>query len=1150
MSLTCSSCGAEHEPGARFCSACGSPLFRACPSCGAEQPAGAAFCSACGFAFGTGVRRAAATDDREERRLVTLLFADLAGSTALGEQLDPEDVRAVQSDLVTLVEEEVERHGGIVEKFVGDAVLAVFGIPLAHENDAERALLAALAVRDRFPELAGRVLDRHGTDLGLRIGVNTGEVVAGRAAAARGELMVSGDAVNVAARLQQHAVPGTVLVGARTRVAALRGIRFREAAPVAPKGRSEPVEVWEALEATSDPARRGLDGLVAPLIGRDDELAILTAVASRAERERVPQLVTLYGPAGVGKSRLLAEFVDRLGEARMLKGRCLPYGDGITYWPLAEAAKGHAGIRDTDPPDDALAKLAAAVTAVLPGDEATHVVDALARTIGLAPTSDGDAVGVRTDLHDAWSRYVAALGRERPTVLAVEDIHWASEPLLDLLEHLADALDDTAVTIVCPARPELLDARPAWGAGKQNATALNLVPLDAGKAAELVAALLEAEVPDGARDTIVKRAEGNPFFVEEIIRMLVERGALVRQNGGWIVTDTLSELPIPDSVHGVIAARLDLLSAAPRDALRRCSVIGRIFWPAALGVDDELVAPLARRGLVSEHAEPSMAGFREFRFKHALTRDVAYATLPRAERRGLHVRVADWIEEVAPERREEMSELVAYHLTEAIGYGADVNDEVVSRAFDALIRAGTATLGRAAVASAGRMLTRARELARTPHERGIAELALARVAVASRADDEGLAHLEAAKEDARASGDEYLLADILGWESRARWLAGHWSEALRVADEAASILEGGSESRELARVLARRSQLEMLRGLPVALDHAREAADLARRVGDDFAELIAEINLQTARSFAGVAPSEERMLDLARRALEGGYPDESYRAVVNYMWAAAAFVPAAELESAVARGQELLAGTPDIEAYDQYLDVSLGMTVYLPCGRWDELDIVLARVTVPRAGGTLLAWSAVAGAFALARGDLATVDSILEDAWPAALASQEPQRILPLAGPALARAVVAGDVEAVRERSEAVVALPATAFVSIFAPLAIPRAFAAAGLDEVLMRFRDTLRELPADRRAGDLGTLVATAEGLAALRAGDAAAATGLLAEAVDVSRGRGRDYEAACLSLELARALETDSRADEAAATREHAEAFFAELGCVNPY
>ena len=353
------------------------------------------------------------------RRVVTVLFADLAGSTALGEKLDPEDVRELQGELFELINTEVERFGGTTEKFAGDAVLAVFGIPQAHEDDPERAVRAALAVRDAFGSFTERVQGRHGAEVGLRIGVNTGEVVAGREAAARGELMVSGDAVNVAARLQQHARPGDVLVGQRTQAASSRAIAYREHESLQAKGKSEPIAAWVAVSAAGqqEPTPRGMAGLTAPLVGRNEELAVLSAVAARVERERAPQLVTLFGPAGVGKSRLLAELVERLPGARLVQGRCLPYGEGITFWPLAEAAKAHAGILDTDPADTALSKLRTAIESVVPEDQADRVLEAAAWTIGLSlPGASGvgnDPHEVARRLHDGWTRYVAALGREQ-----------------------------------------------------------------------------------------------------------------------------------------------------------------------------------------------------------------------------------------------------------------------------------------------------------------------------------------------------------------------------------------------------------------------------------------------------------------------------------------------------------------------------------------------------------------------------------------------------------------------------------------------------------------------------------------------------------------------------------------------------------------
>ena len=650
------SCGTENSADARFCSDCGAPLQRACPACGAEQPATAAFCSSCGIALRDDARRAADTaDERQERRVVTVLFADLAGSTALGELLDPEDIRELQGELFDLINSEVERFGGTTEKFAGDAVLAVFGIPQAHEDDSERAVRAALAVRDGFGSFTDRVQGRHGAEVGLRIGVNTGEVVAGREAAARGELMVSGDAVNVAARLQQHAEPGEVLVGQRTRAATARSIEYRPHEDLEAKGKRAPLAAWTALRAATEQAEaapRGVAGLTAPLVGRDEELAVLRAVAARVERERAPQLVTLFGPAGVGKSRLLSELVQRLAPAHVLIGRCLPYGEGITYWPFAEVAKAHAGILANDPAETALAKLQAAIESTVPDEHAERVLDAAAWTIGFSlpgtPVMDTDPREAVRRLEDGWTRYLEALGQEEIAIVAVEDVHWASGAVLDLIERLAEKLAGTRVLLVCTARLELLETRPTWGAGKLNATTLSLTPLPPAEAAELVSSLLgEAQVPDDVRDRVLAHAEGNPFFLEEMLNMLIDQGVLERRNGGWVSAAGLGDASIPDSVHGVIAARIDLLEAVARDALRRCSVVGRSFWPAAVGVDEDVVDSLRRTGLVTDSPGSAIGGMREFAFKHALTRDVAYSTLPRPERRDLHRQVAEWIQEIA-----------------------------------------------------------------------------------------------------------------------------------------------------------------------------------------------------------------------------------------------------------------------------------------------------------------------------------------------------------------------------------------------------------------------------------------------------------------------------------------------------------------------
>jgi len=1156
MPLACAACGSEVAPGARFCGACGSPQFQTCRTCGAEQPGGAAFCSSCGAALREGVRRAEGGDEREERRIVSLLFADLAGSTALGERLDPEDVRELQGELYDLVNGQVEHFGGVTEKFVGDAVLAVFGIPQAHEDDPERAVRAALAVREAFPEFATAVAERHGATVGLRIGVNTGDVVSSREAAARGELIVSGDAVNVAARLQQAAAPGQVVVGDRTHSATSRVVEYRDLGALGAKGKSAPVQAWLATAIAARPGRRGIEGLSAPIIGRDEELAVLGAIAARVVRERVPQLITLFGTAGVGKSRLLAEFVARMPAARLLKGRCLPYGDGITYWPLAQVAKDHGGILETDGADVALDKLESSVRRIVPEAQAAGVAEAIAWTIGLTLPSEStvdylSSGEVRARLYAAWRRYVGALGREAPTVLAIEDIHWASEPLLDLIDHLADTLVDSSVLIVCPARPELLETRPGWGAGKQNAIALNLSPLSHADSRRLVAELLDIDhVLDEARERILERADGNPFYLEEILRMLIEQGAIEHDGSGWVATERLQDVPIPDSVHGVVAARVDLLDAPARDALRRCSVMGRTFWPAAVGVDEVQVDVLARRGLVAEGHASVVAGMREFTFKHALTRDVAYQSLPRPERRELHRAIGEWIEQGRAGREGETAELAAYHFGEAIRYG-DADPAIAALAFELFLSSGEAAITRAALPSARSLFERALELAADDRGRYSALVALARCAIGDVMYDWAAERLDEAGRIATALGDPWLRSEALGWQSRIGWLAGRWDDAMRAADEGVAALDGLPESSQLATALARRSQLEMLRGTAAAEPHAREAIDVARRVGNDFAELNARINLFTAEGARGIEPDPGEIDELLERAVAAELWDELYRVIVNYLWSASPHVPIPALSDAVARAAGALTGMHSIEfsTFGQYMALSRARCLWIPSGDWAKVDEELASTGPIRAmGSNWLVEREIRAGMALRRGDLETTDRLLPAWKDNAMASQEPQRIIPMASIALARALVEEDDTAIRSLTETVLAAVDDRFQ--WAPLAstaIPRAASSIGDSDLLARLEETLA--PSTAGARYAAAVLVACRGLRALVEGRATDAVRLLEEVVDIERERGAVYNAACAELDLARAHELAGDGAAAAAARDRADAVLVPLRCVNP-
>jgi class 3 adenylate cyclase/tetratricopeptide (TPR) repeat protein len=1152
----CASCGAAHSPGARFCSECGAPLRRTCPNCGAEQPTAAAFCASCGIALSDDARRApGAPDDRQERRVVTVLFADLAGSTALGELLDPEDVRELQSELFELVNAEVERYGGTTEKFAGDAVLAVFGIPSAHEDDPERAVRAGLAVQQSFGSFTERVQGRHGADVGLRIGVNTGEVVAAREAAAGGELMVSGDAVNVAARLQQHAEPGEVLVGQRTQAATARSIEYRRRDDLQAKGKREPLPAWVGVGVTAEPvsAARGVGGLTAPLVGRSEELAILSAVGARVERERAPQLVTLFGPAGVGKSRLLSELLERLPAGRVLKGRCLPYGDGITYWPLAEVAKAHAGILDTDPAEDAFAKLRSAITSVVPAEHAERALDAAAWTIGFSlpglPVMDSDPREAVRRLEEGWARYVSSLGDDELAVVAVEDVHWASGPLLDLLERLAERLENTQVLLVCTARLELLELRPTWGAGKLNATSLSLAPLSQLEAAELVSLLLgEANVPDEVRERLLANAEGNPFFLEEMLNMLIEEGALERSNGGWVSTERLAELSIPDSVHGVIAARIDLLEAAARDALRRCAVVGRIFWPEAVGVDEDEISALVRTGLVSAQPESVMGGMREFAFKHALTRDVAYTTLPRPERRDLHRRVAEWLQDVAPDRGVETAELTAYHYGQALEYGEN-DPEVAGRAFESLLTASEAAFSRGAFEAATAQAERALELAANDSRRLVAVLALARLDYTAGAFETALERLDNLAPLLRDS-EAGIRSDVLALRSRVCWISGRWDEALSSANEAVAALAGLPESPQLARALARRSQIEMLRHLPEATDHASEALVVARRVGDSFAEVNARINLVTEQATRGEAPDPDELLEIVDRAVEAGVYEEAYRAIVNFIWSTPGYLPRSRVEETVAEARRR-ADVAAPAAIGPYMELSIAAMLLVPSGRWAEVEEGLAGVDDLSVGPPTarMVWLGLVGGLALRRGDLVTAEPLIEELRSLAMASGEAQRIVPMASVALPFLLLAGRGDELRALTEQIQSALDAWWPSVLTTVPMARALAAARETDLLERLRDSLGRTPSESIAAMLELSLASAEGLLLLEDRPHDAVRVLTAASARLHELE-HDYEAACLDLDLARALEAAGEESAAAEVRARSAAVLEPLHCVNAF
>src|SRR6185437_6169411 len=614
-----------------------------CSSCGQENPEGFRLCGMCGAAL-----TPAAAPAREERKVVTILFTDLVGSTARAEGLDPEDVRATLSAYYAQLRAELERHGGTVEKFIGDAVMAIFGAPVAHEDDPERAVRAALAIRDSV-----------GGELEIRTAVHTGEaLVALGAKPGEGDAMVAGDVVNTAARLQSAAPINGILVGEGTYRATRHVIDYREAEPVEAKGKSEPVKVWEAVAARS---RFGSDveqKLRTPLVGRERERGLLADALARSRTEESAQLVTLVGVPGIGKSRLVAELFQILEDDPDLinwrQGRSLPYGERVSFWALGEIVKAHAGILESDDTATAEEKLDAMVGALSEDEQERGWLARQTRPlVGLEGTERTE----RVEAFAAWRRLLEAAAEQRPLILVFEDLHWADDGLLDFVDHLADWATTVPLLIVATARPELLDRRPGWGGGKRNAFTLSIGALSDEETAVLLQRLLDRPVLDAeAQQAVLQRAEGNPLYAEEYARMLAEH------KGG--------DLPLPETVQGLIAARIDALAPEEKALLQDASVIGKVFWPGALpGADDHTLHALERKEFTRRDRRSSIAGETQYAFLHALVRDVAYGQIPRAERADKHRRAAEWLGSLAGDRAEDHAEMLAHHYREALSLG-------------------------------------------------------------------------------------------------------------------------------------------------------------------------------------------------------------------------------------------------------------------------------------------------------------------------------------------------------------------------------------------------------------------------------------------------------------------------------------------------
>ena len=773
--MRCPNCLSQNPPNAKFCLECGNRLV-ICPHCGTINLPMAKFCIECGSALpstpttgdsislqsarsgkaldladmdGSSKIRLAAPD---ERRVVTIMFADITGSTPLADKLDPEDMRAILAGYFNLMTEQIRRHGGTVEKYIGDAVMAVFGEPVAHEDDPDRAIRAALDMQVALARFNQRRLaqDPSANRLQMRIGINTGEVAAPGAQFRRHDFLITGDAVNVAARMQQVAMPDMILVGERTYLATRNVFEFRPLAPLTLKGKPEPIRAWvvqdfrHGREARHPYAiaqhPRGIEGLESPLVGRDLELTLMHATFARVQAERQSHLITLIGTPGIGKSRLVRDFIAReqeaakctscnesLSAARVLQGRCPPYGEGITYWPLVEILRSLLNVDDSESREGLRQRLNVFVQDILAraksNEDATEIASALIRSIGSGPGGDSsepgyserreiqrstyskssEQGGTHAILLRAWRVFLEAIAQQEPLILVIDDLQWADEALLDLLEYLTDRIEDVPILFLCPARPDFYERRRDWGGGRRNFTTIVLEVLTNEESHDLISGLLETQdLPEVLYHTIQNRAEGNPFFIEEIVRMLIDEGMLINEHGCWVISeqneavisglaspatppdDTLIDqhyvlqLPLPDTVQGVLAARIDLLSQIEKQVLQIASIIGRTFWLQAIvelatDLDKDTVLKtldvLIQRDFIIEtqkHARIPVEHDRIFSFKHVLIRDVVYNNIPRTRRSQKHAQLALWLENTVANNTDAFAELLAYHYQQAL----------------------------------------------------------------------------------------------------------------------------------------------------------------------------------------------------------------------------------------------------------------------------------------------------------------------------------------------------------------------------------------------------------------------------------------------------------------------------------------------------
>jgi class 3 adenylate cyclase/tetratricopeptide (TPR) repeat protein len=980
-----------------------------CPRCGQRNPDEARFCNACAAPL--------AVDDAsrlEERKVVTVLFADLVGFTSRAERMDPEEVRSLLRPYHARLRDELERFGGTVEKFIGDAVMAVFGAPVAHEDDAERAVRAALAIRDW-------ILDEQ-VELQLRIGVNTGQALVSLGARPEeGEGMVAGDVVNTAARLQSNAPVNGILVGETTCRATRDAIDYRPAEPVQAKGKADPVEAWEALQARG---RVGVDistRVRTPLVGRRRELDSLLDAFERTWGERSVQLVTLVGEPGIGKSRLVYELfgaVERHPELVFWRqGRSLPYGEGVSFWALGEMVKAHTGILETDGEEEADRKLRASVMATVPAADVEWTVAQLRPLAGIEDT------GARSDNQDeafaAWRGFLEGVADQRPLILVFEDLHWADDGVLDFVDHLVDWATRVPLLVVATARPELLSRRSGWGGGKANALTLSLAPLSGDETAELVHALLErAAIPADLQATLLERAGGNPLYAEEFVRLLDERS---------------DDASLPETVQGIIAARLDVLDRDEKELLQDAAVLGRVFWIGGLGRErhhaEAALHRLERREFVHRERRSSVANETEYAFRHALVREVAYEQIPRAQRGDKHRRVADWLETLG--RTEDRAELLAHHYIAVLKY-SEPDAELSTRAARSLGEAGDRAWALNGFPAAADFYRRALEIS-PDTKRGHLLFGLGS-ALSALADPAAAERLIEASDVLVRAGDMETAAEAECVLAQMAFDTGDARGVTRHVDRAVELVRDRPPSAAHARALSQAARFQMLGGeWSEAVESGEEAVRMATELGLDAIRADALATVGTARADLGDSRGEGELETAIELAEQANAPQALFRALNNLSWR----YTATDMRRAYefTKRQYEMARRYGHVRQTWWARTQLVGTA-LETGRWDEaLEHAEGVIAYVDAGHPLYAEPTcrlVRATITFARGDASVFDAEIERSLALAAEATDPQATGPVTIYAAYLRLWAGDRAGARQLLDSTLTAARTSDVGIW----------------------------------------------------------------------------------------------------------------------